>query len=139
MSPQVARTVHMTDPETGEVRTLLKGTEVSDSDYNSFKKLFNNPAIWDDPDAEDLDSLDEEQVLAAASFNATLDPEDVQRALEARHPELAEDGIDDGDYQAMTVPRLRKELSAREIEIPSGATKKADLIALLEEDDAGNG
>lgn len=48
---------------------------------------------------------------------------------------MAASGDAPAGYEALTVALLRERLTEREIEVPSGA-KKADLVALLEADDA---
>jgi hypothetical protein len=65
------------------------------------------------------------------------EPEDDGTEVTADEDGESEDGDDEEviDYNEFTVPELKAELDAREVEHPSSALK-ADLVALLEANDA---
>lgn len=148
----VARTVHLTDPETGELNTLLKGEELSDEEYDAFVEKYNNPSIFEDPDADGdgaLDDLGDEEFFFAADANGTVDPDSFDERLEARRQAASDSsgGIDFGTdisgYSSWKIGDLRDEYNARVsrgVDMPEADMKNKQSLAsaLTATDDAGN-
>ena len=118
----IARTVHLMHPETGELVTLRKGEEIPDDEVEEFKDTYNNPTIFDDPDAtrnvdRDLASLSDEEFFFAADANGTVDPDNFEEQRDARRgaAEAGTGGVDFDitDYRTWKIGELREEYTKR--------------------------
>lgn len=142
----IARTVHLTHPETGELVTLLKGTEIPEDEMEEFQEQFNNPTIFEDPDAKvpggleqkDIDQLTEEEFFFAADANGTVDEETFE-------PKSAEEvggvSFDVNNYRTWEMGDLRDEVNrrkdqGRDISV-DGRSREAFAAALEADDSAG--
>ena len=140
MGYKIARTVHLTDPETGELITLKRGEELDDEEYEEFTEKFNNPTIFEDPDASnndnDLESMGEDQKFFAADANGEVDPETFDEKREV----LGTGGTDGGtggvefdvdNLDELNVTALRSEYKRRQeagIEVPQANMRDKDSI-----------
>lgn len=143
----VARTVHMLHPETGELKTMVKGDEVSDEEYETLSQAFNNPSIWEDPDATgDLDGMEGDHLFFAADANAKIDEESFEEKKEAFSNFVGEPTVqqtDNDEYSSWKVGRLREEFQRRVDEgrdISADLRDKNSIVTALNADDenAGN-
>lgn len=159
----VARTVHLMDPDSGELVTLKKGQEIPDDDIEEFQERFNNPTIFEDPDAtdpnHDLASLTDEEFYFAADSNGVVDPETFEEQREALKGasqagtggvDFTDDPFNTGngggggeDYETWGVSRLRNEVKSRQdagedlgdVDLRS----KESMVAALSAADGGEG
>lgn len=134
MSPTLARSVNLHDPETGEYKVYEAGEQVSDA----VAKQITNPNAWNDPDNPSPTSGDselqvtavsQEEARAGADANAT-DPKAKGRTNDPDTNETPSDG-----YGDMRAPELIQLAQDRGVDL-QGATKKDDVIARLREADA---
>jgi len=143
----IARTVHFSDPETGELKTYHPGDEVDDD----VAAGMNNPAVFEDPDASpnnDLESLSDEEFYFAADANGEVDPDTFDEQREARRQAAVEAGtggvinFGEADYSSWRVGQLREEYNRRAeqgVDMPEVdmRDKEALASALTATDDAG--
>ena len=143
---KLARTVHLTDPESGESKMFEGGTDVSPEDEAAIREVANNPSIWEGDENVDLtykglDAYSEGEFYFAADANAALTPEETEERLEANADAAAPQETDD-DYSTWKVPRLREEIRTRQEsgeDITPDGTQKADLVSALKDADARKG
>lgn len=133
--PKIARTVHYSDPDTGELITLAPGDEISEDQAAEI----NNPAVFEDPDVSpvdnDLASLSDEDFFFAADSNGTVDPEtfDEQRDQRLSAAEAGTGGLEFNvdNLETMNVRDLRAEYKRRQqvgVEVPEADMRDKDSL-----------
>lgn len=134
--PKIARTIHYSDPETGELITLAPGDEISEEQASEI----NNPAVFDNPDTRDLldrdlASLTDEEFFFAADANGTVDPEtfDEQRDQRLAAAEAGTGGLEFNvdNLETMNVRDLRAEYKRRQqvgVEVPEADMRDKDSL-----------
>lgn len=141
MGYKIARTVHLNDPETGELITLAKGEELDDEEYEAFVEKFNNPTIFEDPDVSsadnDLESMSEDEFFFAANANGVVSPEkfdeDRKQSLSSAESSTGgisfEEGVD--NLEDLNMRDLRAEYKRRQesgVEVPDADMRDKDSI-----------
>lgn len=87
--------------------------------------------------AEYMENLLAPPVPAGAAVVGSVEEDEDEDESEDDDPAEEDEPEEDVDYDQFTVPELKAELDAREVD-HKGTTLKAELIALLEADDEAN-
>lgn len=140
---KLARTVHISNPETGQSTVLLGGTELTEEQEDALRETSDNPSIWagegdDDVAYKGLDAFSDGEFYFAADANSSVSPEETEKKME----EAAGENEETDDYDTWKVPRLREEVATRQAEgeeITPDGNLKADLVAALRDADARQG
>lgn len=135
--PKTYKATTITDPESGESFSFGVGEDVPD-ELVEFVSESVRDAIFE-PEEDEFFRDEDGELLAGGNHDATAGDEDPLNKRIKEEIGLDGDTVrNEGDYESMKVPELVTLAEDREIDL-GGATKKADIIAVLkaaDEDDA---